>query len=566
MKFIKKALTVLGFSLLNTSVCFAAAESAKISAEIEYKPMDNTYIVSGAILNETRGNINVGLRVIYEDDGLPDYVTYVWTGTTVANKNDEGEILFAFEPVALKADAGSGDYTFELTSFVTAPNTVIKSYLTNPDKLALMKELDGLSGDLYTNKLVSDGAKLGADMSIFNNLSPVGKSKVSAKLQEIKSGLTNVTTSDPDYVTKTNTAVDRFITNYNEFSAIEAFNDCKTAAEVDAWMTKYADKYGIKTDRETVWNYYKNSDEVKTKTNELLVSFNSMTLMSDIKSKIYETIICSQFHFSHVLSVESLMTTHQTDIGLVMSSYNSLRDKTGVKNGMVGSGKFTYNDLKARFNELVNAQAEAEQNSGQTPGGGGGFGGSPISGISGNVETKPSTVTNPFVDLKDDHWAASYILKLYEKNIMNGKEDSKFEPETQITRAEIVKVIVEAYGLTGKSDKKFNDVPENAWYADYVAIALYNGIIEGDENGNFRPNDPVTRQELAVMLYRAMKISVNAPSASFADSSDIAGWANGAVNYLAAEGVINGYGDGTFKPYGNATRAETAKIIASILD
>lgn len=572
MKLKSTVLLILGFLILNCSFCYAASESVSISPEIEYKPLENVYTVKGAFENESRGNISVGLRVFYNDGSNGG--VYAGVSTTVANKDESGRVVFEFEPIALKASAASGTYSFELTSFVTKPYTVEMEYLTNPDKLKLMQELDGLSGDYYTAKLISDGKKLGVDTSIFAGLSTEGKKRAAAKLNAVKSGLENVTTADSDYVTKTNKAVDAFITNYNEFTAIEAFNDCDAAAKVEAWIKKYAEKYGITTDRASVWSYYTGSSKVSTKVCELLAKLNSVNTMSDIKNAAYEAIICTQFHYSHVSSIEGLMLTHQTDIGLAMSGYNSLTDKSSVKDGMVESGKFTYLDLRTRFNELVNAQAAIEANSGTVdpvnPGiygnGGGGIGGAPISNVAGKLEPAQGQTENPFSDVGESHWAEKYIIDLYNKKIMNGKGNGLFEPNEKITRAEAVKVIVGAFELKGSGTIKFGDVSDRDWFVEYVSAAAENGVVQGDENLNFRPNDYVTRQDFAVMLYRAMNIGVNAQATDFTDYDDIAVYARSAVNYFSAEGVINGYPDGSFVPYGNATRAEAAKIISSILE
>ena len=541
--------------------------SEEITVAINYEPMNNTYTVAGGFGQETRGNIPVGLRV-YDEAG-----SYEWVGTTTAKRNEEGKVVFVFEPVAFEESAASGVYSFEITSFLTEPIYVDKAYLTNSDKLSLMKEFDALSGKEYENKLITEGETLGADISLFNALSPTGKNRVVANLSAIKSGLANVTENDSDFVQKVNYAVNAFLNNYNKFVAIEEFNECENASEVSKWIIKYANKFGLTNDRAEVWNYYNNAD-VKNSTDNFLAALDNMTSISsdtysatDIKSRIVETIICAEFHHSRISSIDALLSLHCTDLGIDLAPYNRLTDKSVVKSGMYGTGKYTYAELKSVYDGLIAKANSSTQggNSGNSSGGSSG-GGSPVSGIATVVSGKPGNSVNPFADVSDNHWAKKYIVDLFEKKIMNGKTNNSFEPDEKITRAEIVKVIVAAFGLNGKSSKKFNDIPDDAWYADYVATAVYCGIVQGDENSNFRPNNNITRQDLAVMIYRALNVNVNAPEADFSDYDTISDYARKAVNYLAANGVISGYTDGSFAPYGNTTRAEAAKIISSILD
>ena len=115
------------------------------------------------------------------------------------------------------------------------------------------------------------------------------------------------------------------------------------------------------------------------------------------------------------------------------------------------------------------------------------------------------------------------------------------------------------------ASKDFKDVESNAWYADYVAVAASNGLITGDENGNFNPNKPITRQDAAVMMYRAVAPSEKAEKAFFEDYDKISDYSKEAVNYMYEKGIINGIGDGMFAPENNVTRAQIAKMLYLML-
>ena len=451
----------------------------------------------------------MGLRIIYQDG------SYAWTSTAVANRDGDGKVCFEFEPVALSETVSSGTYSFEITSFVSNPYAEQKKILTNPDKLALMQELDKLTGTAYSEKLESEGDKLGADISVFSGLSALSKSRVSQKLSKIKSGLENVTVSDFDYVQKTNVAVDTFLNNYNKFTATEAFNECDSADDVKNWISKYADKYELKKDNEKLWTFYEN-ENVSGKVNDILSQLSDMNTMEEIKGKLCEAILCSEIHFSHVSNIDNLLDTYKSVLGIDLRGYNSLSDKTSVRNGLIGTTSYTYDTVRTLFNNLVSAQKANESRGGGSGsvGGSGSGGGLPYSGVKNDTETN-ETAENPF---------------------------------------------------RGVSGKTFNDISGSEWFAEYVPAAAGNNIVAGDENGNMNPNSFVTRQDAAVMLYRAMKINANAAETSFADYESIAQYARPAVNYYAAKRVISGYPDGSFAPHKNLTRAETAKIVAALLN
>ena len=206
-------------------------------------------------------------------------------------------------------------------------------------------------------------------------------------------------------------------------------------------------------------------------------------------------------------------------------------------------------------------------------GGGGGTGGG--GGAGGGAQTEPTTPTTPtrpsgkFNDLKGYDWALDAIDKLVTKGIVSGTSATTFEPEKSVTRAEFAKLVVASFGLTLNSDKltSFNDVNSAEWYKQYVDIAVSNGIVTGYENNTFRPNNTITREEMCVMLARALRSYEleDKESTTFADANKVSGWAIEAVALLSSHGIINGKGNDMFAPLDNASRAESAVTIGRIL-
>ena len=174
-----------------------------------------------------------------------------------------------------------------------------------------------------------------------------------------------------------------------------------------------------------------------------------------------------------------------------------------------------------------------------------------------------------FSDINEALWAKEFILDLYNKNIVSGSTDGKFYPNSNIKREEFVKMIVLSFKLENKAEIPFTDVGYDAWCRDYIALGYGEKIINGISEGEFGVGKPLTRQDLAVIVYRAMKqkgIYGTSGELKFTDSDDIAEYAQEAVYTISEMKIINGMPDGTFRPYEYATRAQTAKILSMVLD
>ena len=205
--------------------------------------------------------------------------------------------------------------------------------------------------------------------------------------------------------------------------------------------------------------------------------------------------------------------------------------------------------------------------------GGGAGGGGTTTRPSGNKgtngfysgETTNPSISNPFTDMVN-HWAAADVLSMNKAGIVSGVSDTLFDPDRNITRAEFAAIIARALKL---SDKKadYKDVNDE-WFAPYVGACSEAGIISGYD-GMFRPNDNITRQEMAVIIVNAYSYlegkGANGGIDNFTDKAEIADWAKAAVDTASSVGLISGMGDGTFAPSANATRAQAASIVRRLL-
>ncbi|CAM4260420.1 family 43 glycosylhydrolase [Paenibacillus endophyticus] len=177
-----------------------------------------------------------------------------------------------------------------------------------------------------------------------------------------------------------------------------------------------------------------------------------------------------------------------------------------------------------------------------------------------------------FTDLANAAWAQTSIEALAAREIVNGVGNDKFAPSSKVTRAQFITMLMNAFEFTDSSTvSSFSDVKEGTWYYNAVALAQKLGIVKGKTDGSFGVNDEITREEMAVMAYRASKLarvdlSAAGETQQFADQSDIAAYASESVSAMQGAGIVNGKGDDFFAPKDLASRAEAAKIIYSLFN
>lgn len=167
----------------------------------------------------------------------------------------------------------------------------------------------------------------------------------------------------------------------------------------------------------------------------------------------------------------------------------------------------------------------------------------------------------------DSHWAKDSIQELAKTNIVKGYEDGTFKPDNNMTRAEVATIINRLIGATKESSSYIPDLDRQSWYSQEIRKAMQSGIIKGDENGYVRANSYVTREEVVVMLSRAFYFSCDEVlDNSFKDEDQISSWAKDSFLAFIKLGYINGYEDGSLRPKGNITRAEFITILQRIFE
>lgn len=178
------------------------------------------------------------------------------------------------------------------------------------------------------------------------------------------------------------------------------------------------------------------------------------------------------------------------------------------------------------------------------------------------VPVGPGKVIN-LRDIKG-HWAEKTITELVASGAIGGYPDGTFKPDQGISRAEFATIVIKAFQLPEKQGKVFEDTA-NHWAKNFIATASAYGIVNGYSDTKFGPNDPITREQMAVMIVKAAKLAEIQGGKTFADSGKVSAWAKNAVATASEKNIIGGYPDNSFRPQKGATRAEAATVIVKAL-
>ncbi len=175
---------------------------------------------------------------------------------------------------------------------------------------------------------------------------------------------------------------------------------------------------------------------------------------------------------------------------------------------------------------------------------------------------------NPFSDVSQDDWYYEAVRFAKEQGLMNGYSDGRFGAEDTLSRSQLAQILFNKEGRPGVNYlPEFSDMAGGAWYTEAVRWAASQGIVGGYGDGTFGPNAPITREQLAVMLWRySGSPAASSTELDFNDEGQISGYALEALRWAVESGVLNGDGGGRLDPQGQATRAQVAQILKNFLE
>ena len=190
--------------------------------------------------------------------------------------------------------------------------------------------------------------------------------------------------------------------------------------------------------------------------------------------------------------------------------------------------------------------------------------------IFGEIAPEPTVdVSEIFLDVDPDAWYKDAVQFAYDNGLMTGTSATEFAPDVTTTRAMIVSILARLEGMTAADDAGFSDV-DDEWFATAVNWAASVGVVNGFEDNTFRPNDAITREQLAAILcnYAAWKgedVSARAELSRYSDAAAVSSWATDVMRWAVAENLISGVTTDELQPQGAATRAQVAAILQRFL-
>ena len=314
------------------------------------------------------------------------------------------------------------------------------------------------------------------------------------------------------------------------------------------------------------WNKHADTEEKQLYLTKHM-SGRSIKNTDDLKIKLKEALTLTAVKYPDgYMNIASVFNAYKDVLGLT-----AISNKDSVYKGLADKGEFSDKEaLIKEYNELINAK-EGSGGSGGSSSLKGSGGGDRVAnnGIISTIKTPVTGDEKPELHLKFDDlgsvlWAYPSISVLYEEGIINGFSDTEFMPEGLVTREQFVKMLMLSMKLDISNESAgFSDVDQTSWYADFVNTAYKNNVVNGFSATQFGVGENITRQDMAVMIYKAMVkcgFSGEDNDTEFSDDGDISDYAKTAVSKLSKAGIINGTGNNMFSPRQTATRAETAVI------
>ncbi|MBQ6999320.1 MAG: S-layer homology domain-containing protein [Clostridia bacterium] len=581
-KLISMILSVL-MILSMSATAYAAPTAADISQSVNIVT-DNatltavqTVTLGGVEIEEAKDKL-VNLRIWQSGKTAADYTpgvneleVFAVLLQTSADENGTFEFEFPFsEPAATyMADIKiEGQPIIANIAISTANVTAINDFLAkinNATQLASMTTADFAP-------VIADPSYYGVDLTSFNDLSPANQNAVlTAAINLFKANNAASIKNTTDVVSSA----------LAENTLIKIFEQTNDATILNRAFTTYSALVDI-TAQTSIKALYDGFDAAGK--NSVLIAMGNKTY-ADVAS-IVNT-------FKETIFLKAIKdTTYSTDIATVID--NSLdyiafatENELTAKNSYIGNSavktficdqiniiKASLGNLAAFKTAFVNAAyayVPPTQGGGSSGGGYGGGGASSNVSIGSSLlpSETPISIISAFNDMSG-HWASPAVSYLAGLRIVSGRGDNKFYPSNQVTRAEYVKMVVEAYGLyDSHATADFIDVTPDQWYYQYIASMVKKGYVLGNEEGTFNPNALISRQDMAVILYRVLQGQnlvkvINTLEVMFDDFEDVSPYAQNCVSYMSNMKLING-ADGKYRPHDSSTRAEAAQIIYNAL-
>lgn len=362
-------------------------------------------------------------------------------------------------------------------------------------------------------------------------------------------------------------------------AALTDVNSVETSEEVIASIDKYCEELGI-SDNGIYTDLYSAAKNAsfKSEVSEKFVGQDYANI-ADFIAEFCETVVVDLMNditnYSDVMPILEADREYLEKLGFDLEEYDDLKpsEKVRVQKAIAKKGSFAdIAAIKEAFNDAVENPGTDKSYGGSYSSGGGGSTGSASLGTSIPMSGVTAQDVSVFKDLTGVEWARESILALHKKGIVSGMTSNMFAPNDDVTREQFTKMLISAFELyDADAECDFDDADADAWYYRYIASAVNEGIVYGVSEDNFGVGAKITREDMAVLAYRALVAKGNkvvydeSQISDFTDDAEISEYARDAVYAMRGNSVMLGRGNNEFQPKACATRAEAAKIIYSIM-
>lgn len=459
--------------------------------------------------------------------------------------------------IPMKADNPSGTYTISVHGENDSEPTRMTILWYNPVEIAeLFSYFKNSSTSDDVLSIIKDEEncnKLGVSYELIKNLSTSELSSVASVLFNKKNDIADI---------------DAFGDEFDKTTILKAIAAAKTNAEAKTLIVSYSDVLGISNNDSFISFTGKSETYQNITAGKLTESeFDSF----DKFAKLFEdaSILADIECAASAADANKILVENKAKFSSKIDKYFSSSNTSAYDKQIVGKSYSSLGDLEDAIVKLVNS-------GGGTGGKGNGSSSSgsavPSIGAGSNAVISTPSVALPqnnfFDDLDSVEWAKNAIESLAQEGVLSGKGDNKFYPQDYVKREEFVKMLVGSFNVTAEGTIPFSDVYYGTWYYDYVVSAYNSGKVKGISAEQFGTGTNITRQDMAVLVYRYLADITTLPDSGtveFTDKVDISEYARDAIAALREAGIVSGMTDGSFKPKDNCTRAQVAYIIYKAL-
>ncbi len=575
----KKRLLCMLIVLSLFIVSFAPAVNANtgdIIATVAYNYDADCLVVKGTVEHERPGAV----LALMANDSKGNMIAVSQTRTFL---NDSNKVAFEFSGVSFPATLLSGNVTIVISGQkINTGAPYVLDYKGVDKQFTVLQKINSADESTFDTAFLPNAKELDADIASYTALSEGAKGIMRKLLLAEKYDLPADFMGEENQKKIQKEAV-RFSANYKKALAVAQFADIDNRTEFDAWYLGNFGLYGLdkpdataEVDVTKALPYLKSMKDT-TAFLTLITASEALHNMNEIRDYLYESALLSVIAEGHYSEAEKMLNIFSSVFGIANAKLAELSDTEQGKcySDFSGGVYTTYSEAGEAFNKLVDAALEDNSGSGRGNGGGGGRGGSmiiptvnPAPGSDNNGNNQQASAQMSFTDMDTAEYAKEAVAHLFERGIVSGKGNGIFEPNSPVTRAEFTKMLILSLAVEAdiSAAPDFVDVDASDWCAPYVAAAQRIGIAKGNEHGEFLPNEQISRQDMVVMLFRAMKVEENMNyDISFTDSDEISDYARSAVGYMVSKGYVKGIGEGKFGARMNATRAQAAQILYNLM-